>query len=210
MLKQFDAIIFDMDGVIVDSENIWPQKQPSFIAQNFPEFPTSQCRDFMGQSAKGVYNILKEYNTNISEKIFLEMLHDFAITEIYPHSSLFPETKTLMEKVYTSHKTAIASSALKKWVNIVVESHSLHPFFDVLVGSDDVGGASKPDPAVFLHAAEQLGVHPEKCLVIEDSKHGVLAGKKAGMQVFAFRSDSNRDQDLSIADFEGENFNLLL
>ncbi len=209
MLQQFDAIIFDMDGVIVDSESVWPIRQPQMILEHFPKFPVAECRQFMGQSAKGVFQVLKNYS-EISEEDFLKLLHDFALKEIYPNADLFADTHALIQHVSNSHKTAIASSALKSWVNTVVKTHNLAPHFDILVGSDDVGGASKPDPAVFLHAAKLLNVSPEKCLVIEDSHHGVQAGKNAGMQVFAFRSDSNRDQDLSKADFEGENFEMLL
>ena len=209
MLKKYDAILFDMDGVIVDSERIWPLRQPKMITEHYPTFPHSQLRNFMGQSAGGVFKILKNYSPEISEEKFLEILHEFAMTEIYPHSDLFLETFALINHVSTSHKTAIASSALKSWVHTVVDTHNLHPHFDVLVGSDDVGGASKPNPAVFLRAADLLQVAPQKCLVIEDSAHGVLAGKNAGMDVFAFRSHSNRDQDLTLADFEGENFEML-
>ena len=209
MLKKYEAILFDMDGVIVDSERIWPIKQPKMITEYYPSFPHSQLRNFMGQSAKGVFRILQPYAPEISEEAFMKILHDFAMTEIYPNADIFAQTHNLMKHVQHSHKTAIASSALKSWVNTVVETHKLHDYFDYVVGSDDVGGASKPDPAVFLHAADLLNIHPENCLVIEDSRHGVMAGKKAGMDVFAFRSDSNRDQDLSIADFEGEDFSLL-
>ena len=210
MLQKYEAILFDMDGVIVDSEKIWPLRQPKMITQYYPTFPHSQLRNFMGQSAGGVFRILQEYSPEISEEKFLEILHNFAVSEIYPNAELFLETEKLMKYVQDSHKTAIASSALKSWVNGVVETHKLHDYFDCVVGSDDVGGASKPDPAVFLRAAEMLDVSPEKCLVIEDSKHGVLAGKNAGMDVFAFRSESNFDQDLSLADFEGENFKIFL
>ena len=99
-------------------------------------------------------------------------------------------------------RTAIASSSPERWIRIVVERFELTPLLDTIVSADDVGGKTKPLPDIYLEAASRLDLPPGECLAIEDSSIGLLAAKRAGMRVAAFRTEHNEGQDMSGADFE--------
>jgi HAD superfamily hydrolase (TIGR01509 family) len=96
-------------------------------------------------------------------------------------------------------RLALATSSYTEYAQLVLEKLGIDSVFDKMVTGNDVS-KGKPDPEIFLKAAEQLGVLPEECMVIEDSGFGVQAAKKAGMFCFGFRSPNSMNQDLSMAD----------
>lgn len=194
--QNYKAIIFDMDGVIIDSESIWPKKQPKMIQSLLPNFPASEGKQFMGQSALGVYKILQTYGLKISQEEFLKQLDQFALKEIYSQATIFPSTLSLIQTLSETHTLSLASSALHSWISASFRKHDLRQYFTTVISSEDVGGASKPEPDVFVKAAESLNLLSSECLVIEDSINGLHAAHNAGMDMVVFKSHSNRDRDI--------------
>jgi HAD superfamily hydrolase (TIGR01509 family) len=96
-------------------------------------------------------------------------------------------------------KLAIVSSAPQAWIGVVRDRFDLDPL-DLVLSAEDIDGPGKPEPDVYEHAAAELGVAPEQCVVVEDSHAGVLAATGAGMHCLGYRTPQNQDTDLSAAD----------
>lgn len=219
---KFKAIIFDMDGVLIDSEKIWAKYEGNFLKKFAPSFSSSDNQKIIGQSIEGIYNLMtKEFSEemkNVDKAKFLSEYEKFGCENIYQKTSLTKGVKDFLEKYTTLDrlddvvqsiqlpKFALASSAQKSWVNITLQIHNLAPYFQEIVCGNDVKKA-KPAPDIFLLAAKKLNVRPEDCLVLEDSKNGAIAGKKAGMTVYGYRNGFNDEQDLSMTDQIFTDFN---
>jgi len=194
------AVLFDMDGVIVDSERYWHAAQPEHI---FPATLAGEYPDLdetTGMNYREIYDYLAaNYETKISKEEFIDIF-DQTAREIYRERvSLLDGFHDLCEELTANGVTVnIVTSAPPAWHEIVTER------FDIAVGepisAEDIDGDGKPAPDVYEHAADVLGIDPSDCLVVEDSKNGVEAGKRAGMTVIAYRSGPNDDTDLSAAD----------
>jgi len=194
------AVLFDMDGVIVDSERYWHAAQPEHI---FPATLAGEYPDLdetTGMNYREIYDYLDEnYETKISKEEFIDIFDETA-REIYRERvSLLDGFHDLHDELAANEVTvSIVTSAPPAWHEIVTER------FDIAVGetisAEDIDGDGKPAPDVYEHAADVLGIDPADCLVVEDSKNGVEAGKRAGMTVIAYRSGPNDDTDLSAAD----------
>ena len=193
-------MLFDMDGVIVDSERYWHDAQPEHIipATLAGEYP--DLDETTGMNYKEIYDYLDaNYETKISKEEFIDIFDETARDIYRERVSLLDDFHDLRGELGANGVTvAIVTSAPPAWHEIVTER------FDIAVAetisAEDIDGDGKPAPDVYEHAAGVLGVDPADCLVVEDSKNGVEAGKRAGMTVIAYRSGPNDDTDLSAAD----------
>lgn len=203
-----DTIIFDMDGVIVDSELYWKTADIDLISSIIPEWNKDYENKIVGLSLPDLYNFLKiNFNTSMTEKEFRKF-YEYAATEIYSmKTALLPNftafIKNLREEKF---KTAIASSSPVRWINIVLNRFDLSRFFDKTFSAEEIICKGKPHPDIYLHTAKHLGKKPEQCIVIEDSMNGVTSAKTAGMKCIAIRNGFNDEQDLSKADLIINNF----
>jgi HAD superfamily hydrolase (TIGR01509 family) len=179
------AVIFDMDGVIIDSEPLWTKATRNVLknkisgsAVSYAALKKELCGKTMAESTeilKKTYG-LKEPTEGINEEIKRELIA-VCEKELKLESGL-PE---LAEKLKASgFKLAIASASPPIFVDYVIEKFGLAGMFDTVLSCDQVK-KGKPAPDVFLHAAKMLGVRPEECMVIEDAPNGVEAAKRAGM-----------------------------
>jgi haloacid dehalogenase superfamily, subfamily IA, variant 3 with third motif having DD or ED/haloacid dehalogenase superfamily, subfamily IA, variant 1 with third motif having Dx(3-4)D or Dx(3-4)E len=198
------AVLFDMDGVIVDSERYWhdAQKERIFPAALAGEYP--DLDETTGMYYKEIYDYLDEhYETTVSKAEFVD-LFDEAAREMYREQvSLLDGFHDLHDDLAaTDIAVAIVTSAPPAWHSIVTERFDIA--VDETVSAADIDGDGKPAPDVYEHAAGLLDCEPSDCLVVEDSKNGVEAGKRAGMTVVAYRTEPNADTDLSAADVVAE------
>lgn len=204
------AIIFDMDGVLVDSEPFHIEIEKRQFRQN--EILVSQeehhrylgvASDVMwkeiGQNHKLNLPVEKLIEQNKSESIrFFSELDDIPV---------MPGLIELLEKLQQkNYPRAVASSSFPEIIDLILEKTGLNKYFEVVVSSWEAG-KSKPEPDVFLLAAQKLGVHPENCLVVEDSKNGIKAAKSAGMKCIAFQGpgvnpENQKQADAVIFDFK--------
>jgi HAD superfamily hydrolase (TIGR01509 family) len=209
MKKQFDAVLWDFDGVIVDSERLWLEAAPLFYEKQVGTRISSQQQEkFVGGSLRNAWTILfQEYGLKSDFAQFEKDCVEFAIREMYPNVNLIPGVWDTI-KMLQSHgvKQAIGTSGHRGWFDPTFERLGLAEFFDIVVASEDVYGVGKPAPDIFLCCAELLQVETTKCLVIEDSANGCVAGKSAGAEVWGFRNGWNEKQDLSMADWEFSSF----
>lgn len=196
------AVIFDMDGVIIDSEPVYNGIHEKMLRDFGVKEILDVPEDYTGMTNSAVFKIVREkYNLKqtveeISAYQLKVILEEFSRLEDEPIDGIRDLLALLKEQQI---KTAIASSSARKLIETVVKKFNLMAFFDVIVSGEEVP-AGKPAPDVFLEAARQLHVSPENCLVIEDSKNGTIAAKAAGMSCIGFKNPNSGNQDLSRAD----------
>ncbi|RQG94092.1 HAD family hydrolase [Natrarchaeobius chitinivorans] len=196
------AVLFDMDGVLVDSEDYWVEFQREEI---FPAAVPDDDVDVAavtGMNYRETYDYLEaEYGTEISRDRFEELFEE-AARDIYTERvTVLDGLEDLLERLDDRDvPTAIVSSSPHEWINWMTGRFDLEDAFDHVISAEDVDAGSKPEPDVFEYAAAEVGVPAEECLVVEDSENGIEAAARAGTHVVAYRIDAHDDVDFSPAD----------
>jgi beta-phosphoglucomutase family hydrolase len=203
------TIIFDMDGVIVDSEPLHIEHLHSYLKKNGVKHPESFDRSLKGVNAADTWKMLKkEFNLdhdlntliNDSRKSYVDFLNSLdSLPEI-------PGAVKLIKALHSKHyPLALGSSAAPKRIELFLNKLGLRTSFQIIVSGDDVK-RSKPSPDIFLLAAEKMNAKPVNCVVIEDANNGVAAAKAAGMKCIAYSGSSHNTDDLSEADLIVKDF----
>lgn len=201
MLK---AVIFDMDGVIIDSEPTHMKLENEAYKKLGIDVSTDEHHSFVGTTSYYMWEVLKnKYKLNQT----LEELVDYDRNIYFKYLVsdeceiiLINGVKELIKDLHENGvKLAIASSSPLNVIEAVAKKFKIEQYFEAFVTGDFVK-KSKPEPDIFIFASEKLGVNPRNCVVIEDSHNGVLAAKKAGMKCVGINSDHEGSQDISMAD----------
>ncbi len=196
------AVIFDMDGVIINSIPIWIEAEFILLGKR----PVHPPLDFDTYTKQIKYpRITEELKREFSLKEAVEDLRQEKfklIVDLYDKRQLklIPGFRELI-RLLNRHKikTAIGTSAPELHLNWVLKRFKLEERFDYWISSYQTRH-HKPYPDVYLKVAKKLKVKPKECIVIEDSPHGILAGKRAGMKVIALKHPYSTSQDVARAD----------
>lgn len=208
-----DAVIFDMDGVIIDSEPLHKKLNDELLAEYGVKMGKEEQLSFIGTTSYYEWKTIKRrYNLpNFLEEL-VKRDRDLYLTNLKRNKDIKPieGVDELIKFLYSKNlKLAVASSSPINVIEIVIKRFKLEEYFCQLVTGDDVKN-SKPAPDIFLRAAKLLDVRPDHCIVVEDSKNGVEASKKAGMYCMAFKNLNSGNQELSKADFICNSFCCML
>ena len=206
--KNIKAVIFDMDGVIIDNHDYHHEAWMQFCQKYGVTIEGDVSRYFGRTNTDILTNIFPADLTN-------KQLYEYAGEKEKLYRGLYEgniETAAGLEKLLTDlqHagiKLAIATSAPPGNVDFVLGNTNLHMYFDAIVDSSMISNG-KPDPEIYLKAAEKLAVEPRHCVVVEDSVAGISSAKAAGMQVVAITTTNPR-QKLAEADMIIDHFNEL-
>jgi HAD superfamily hydrolase (TIGR01509 family) len=180
-----DAVVFDLDGVIVDSEELWDEVRESLARERGGRWSDQAQADMMGMSStewsRYMHDVigLPEEPEEISREVVERMLERYS--ERLP---LIDGAVAAVEKLAGDWPLAVASSSNRRLIDRVLEVSGLAPCFEATVSSEEVG-RGKPAPDVYLEAARRLGVEPTSCVAIEDSASGIRSAHAAGMHVVA-------------------------
>lgn len=197
------AVIFDMDGVLVDSEPFHVEiEKRQFTLNNVPVTREEQ-QQYMGVAAEVMWRTLSErYSINRSVEELIEQnraesIRFFSEVDEIP---LMPGVIELLEVLRANnYPLAVASSSFPEVIDLVLERTCIRSYFQEVVSSQEAG-RSKPEPDVFLLAAKRLGVEPRNCLVVEDSANGIKAAHSANMSCVAYQGEGVDPQTQNAAD----------
>jgi beta-phosphoglucomutase family hydrolase len=208
----FGAVIFDMDGVIIDSEPIYFEAGDKLFRYLGLDVSEEEHHSYVGIRSKDMWShIRNKYKIDLSTEELVEMEMNIYIDYLLSKKDEkpIPGVVELIEDLYKNNiDLALASSSSIKSIKIVLDMFNLEKFFKIIVNGYEVENG-KPAPDIFVYAAKRLGVQPEGCIVIEDSKNGIEAAKSAGMKCVGFKNLNSGKQDLSSADMVIDSFSQL-
>ncbi len=189
-----------MDGVLVDSERFWHDFEDEWVFAEAAE-GTPDRDEITGRNYREIHDYLTEkYGTTVSKEEFVARYDEHAMEVVYRDGvELMDGAVELFADLRANVKLAIVSSAPQSWIGVVRERFDLDPL-DLVLSADDIDDPGKPEPHIYEHAARELGLKPEECVVVEDSYNGVLAASRAGAHCIGYRTSENRDVDHSAAD----------
>ena len=184
--SQTFAVIFDMDGVIVDNMEYHKKAWGIFLNKYAPDIDLEEFSKHFGKVNRDLLKIVFKKEVSEEEESRFGEEKEAIYREIYadhivPIAGLLDFLDSLKDN---NVKTAVATAAPRVNMDFVFEKTGLRKYFDVLVDATEVT-RGKPDPEIYVKAAQRLGCLPDSCLVFEDSFPGVQAAKEAGMKVVA-------------------------
>ena len=194
------AVIFDMDGVIVDSEPI----NYEVIRITFEKAGVKiSKKEFIEEwivKGTGSREAIKRHNIKMSFEDLQKIKKKIYLDILKRKVKLKPNAKRTIINLHKKYKLALASQGHRYNVDIIVKKFKLRKFFQAIIGKQNVN-KGKPNPEIFLKASKELKVKPEECLVIEDTEKGIIAAKRAGMVCIAVPATwTKKYNDFSKAD----------
>jgi len=195
-----DAVVFDLDGVIVDSEQVWDDVRETYTREHGGTYTDRATRDMMGMSSL-------EWSRYMAEELGVPVTSDeinAAVVErmLERYGSappLIPGAVEAVRRVAAQWPLAIASSSNPELIEVVVRVSGLADVFETAVSSQEVP-RGKPAPDVYLEAARRLGVDAARCAAVEDSHNGIRSARAAGMRVVAVPNPHFPPDDEALAE----------
>jgi sugar-phosphatase len=209
-LSQYDAVIFDMDGVLIDSEPLWKVAMEEVFHSLGSKLTKADFQKTVGLRIDEVVHFWNHQENwevknekDVEEAIIVKMI-ELISTNAAPLSGVI-ETLTYLKN--SGLKIGLGTSSSSRLIEVVLSELNIKHFFDC-THSAETEAFGKPHPAVYLTVAQQLNVSPNKCLVIEDSFNGVIAGLAAKMKVVCIPEKTHfPNARLSVADFHFDTMN---
>jgi beta-phosphoglucomutase-like phosphatase (HAD superfamily) len=202
-MKQIKVIIFDMDGVIVDTEPIHMKIEQELFRELGLNISPEVHEKFVGLSSNNMWSeIIKCYNLQIPIESILKKKDTLYINYLKSSNCIKSVSgiKKIIIDLYSNNKSLIlASSSTSQSIELILDKLNLWCFFSFYISGAELE-RSKPDPEIFLLAAKKINLPADQCCVIEDSENGVLAAKAANMRCIGYINPNSGDQDLSEAD----------
>ncbi|GAA3048939.1 HAD family hydrolase [Streptomyces glomeratus] len=185
----YDLVIFDNDGVLVDSEPISNRLLADYLTElGHPTTYEESIRDYMGSAMHRIHDLVRERTGQRLPDDFDDVFHARVFAAFERELKPVPGAMGVLEKLCADgFPYCVASSGSHERIRVGHRTSGLDRWFDDgrIFSSQDVG-RGKPAPDLFLYAAERMGVAPERCVVVEDSPLGVQAAVAAGMDVYGF------------------------
>jgi len=180
-----DAVIFDLDGVLIDSEGVWERVRERYVREAGGTYTPQATRDIMGMSAAEWSRYIRTRLGVARPEARINADVVAAVAAVYrAHLPLVPGAREAVRRVRARVPVAIASSSNRELIDLFVELADLAGAFAVTVSADEVA-RGKPAPDVYLRAAALLGLAAERCGAVEDSGNGIRAAHAAGAFVVA-------------------------
>ncbi len=197
------TVIFDMDGVIIDSESAYFKIDKQMFEELNIEVSFEEQCSYVGTSSQNMWDtIIKKHGILDEPEGLMRKEYDLYLEYLRNASDLGPidGVRELINSLHENNFTLVlASSSRMETIDLVLNKFNLADLFKIKVSGSELVH-SKPHPEIFLRAAQLIRSEPKECIVIEDSKNGVAAAKAAGMKCIGFKNPDSGDQDLTSAD----------
>jgi HAD superfamily hydrolase (TIGR01509 family) len=186
MPQPFRAVIFDLDGVLADSEPWWNKIDAALLAEHGVTYRGEYHQDVLGVSYRLAIEFYKKaFGLSVPADEMMRRRGEIAIDFFANRISLFPSAKQVLEKLRQMNlHLAVATSSVSASARPFLDRHELTPFFETIITGEEVEHG-KPHPDIYMRAGEKLGISADACLVIEDSLAGIAAAKAAKIRVAA-------------------------
>jgi HAD superfamily hydrolase (TIGR01509 family) len=194
-----DAVVFDMDGVLIQSEEVWDEVREAYVLERGGRYTAEVQRAVMGMSSTEWSRYLHEQAgvPDEPEEINAELVRRM-LASYRNHLPLIDGAVDAVRRLAALYRLGLASSANRPLIDAALEIAGLASCFTVTVSSEEVA-RGKPAPDVYLEAARRLGVEPTSCTAVEDSHSGIRSAKAAGMHVIAFPNPSYPPDEEALA-----------
>lgn len=179
------AVVFDMDGVLIDSEPVWERVRRKFVADRGGQWPDDAQDRMMGMStAEWSAYLSADFGLRLPAPRVAELVIAAMAAEYQAHLPLLPGAVDAVRELSARYPLAVASSAPRSLIEAVLDASGLRPAFAAAVSSEEVD-RGKPAPDVYLEATARLGVPASACAAVEDSSNGLRSAAAAGLAVIA-------------------------
>ena len=214
MLTNIKAVLFDLDGTLIDSMHIWKDIDIEFLGRFGYDLPPNLQSEIEGMSFKDNAVYFKtHFDIPLSLQEIMDTWNEMAFYKYTNEIGFKPGALEFLQYLKTKNiPTAICTSNSKELVFAVAKSLSITPYVKEIITSCEVN-QGKPAPDIYLEAARRLGVEPKDCIVFEDVIAGITAGKRAGMRVCAMEDDFSKDrraEKKALADYYLDDYFTLL
>ena len=204
------GIIFDMDGVLVDSEPLYHEFEYNFFHNLGADITPEYLLKFVGSSMSDtIDSICCEYNITVIPRQSIISTFSQGVSLIYsqnPKLKLCPGIIDWLEYLKSAeYPLIVASSTYEDKIKVCFERFNLSKYFSAIISGDQVTKAN-PEPEIFLKACKTLELKPEECIVIEDSERGIAAAKAAGCKCIGYLNEGRNTQNISGADIVIDKF----
>ncbi|MGH3263049.1 MAG: HAD family hydrolase [Trebonia sp.] len=180
-----EAVVFDVDGVLIDSEPVWERVRRKFVADRGGRWPDDAQDKMMGMStAEWSAYLSSDFGLRLTPGQVADQVIAAMAAQYRAHLPLLPGAVKAVRALSARWPLAVASSAPKSLIDAVLDAASLRTAFAAAVSSEEVA-RGKPAPDVYLEAATRLGVPPASCVAVEDSSNGLRSAAAAGLVVIA-------------------------
>jgi HAD superfamily hydrolase (TIGR01509 family) len=179
------AVVFDLDGVLVDSEQVWDAARRDVVAEHGGTWREGATRDMLGMSApEWSRYVVEELHVPLTPEEVNQAVVEAMLHEYDARLPLLPGARAAVERMAAVWPLGLASSSNRPVIDLVLERMGVTARFAATVSSEEVG-RGKPAPDVYLEAARRLGVDARACAAVEDSENGIRSAHAAGMRVLA-------------------------
>jgi len=199
-MNQFEAIFWDNDGVLVDTERLYFRATREILAGIDVELTENLYVDLFLKKSAGAWHLARDRGFDEEQVMRLRDERN-ALYEDYLRSDLeiIEGAQETLVRLHGRYPMGIVTSSRQRHFDIIHQSSGLLQYFDFVLAREDYG-KSKPDPEPYLAAVARSGVAPERCVAVEDSLRGLIAAKAAGIACIMVPTDFTRTLDFSAAD----------
>jgi HAD superfamily hydrolase (TIGR01509 family) len=205
-----EAVVFDMDGVLIDSEPLHFQATRQLLAELGVTYTLADHQQFFGWTDLDMFRVLRERHQLAAEPDALARQYVGRVVALLDGGAAMPGVPDVPRALQRrGYRLAVASSSSTPTIEAVLRVLGLGEVFERIASGAEVG-RSKPAPDVFFLAAARLALAPARCLAVEDSRNGMLAARAAGMPCVAIPCPATRHQDFAEADLRLDRLDRLL
>jgi len=195
------AVIFDLDGVIFNSEDIHTEAEKEALNKVGIPVTKEDIKEYSGvQIRKEFSDITHRYHSDISFEELIKIRDEILKDKLKNGFPLVPHVVEVLGALSNSFRLAVASSGERRIQGEQLKKANLMKYFKAIILGEDITNP-KPNPEPYIKAAKKLGVVPSECVGIEDSISGFKAVKEAGMTLIAIKAEHNTAIDFSLADY---------